>query len=166
MQAMIGTLTGTFHVSRRDTERFLDENLGVKVSLGTISNTEAIVSAALAAAHAEAHEHVWRAPVRNVDETGHAGPDGKTAWVVSTPQAIHVGLDRSRASLVKVVDVDVGVIGSDRYAVYNIVSPDRRQLCWAACGSRLPGPRRRRRRARSRRSNAADDGARGAAWLE
>ena len=42
---------------------------------------------------------------------------------MSTPQAtcIHVGLDRSRASLLKVVDVDV--IGSDRYTVYNIVSP-------------------------------------------
>ena len=133
MQAMIATLTGSFHVSRRDTERFLDENLGVKVSLGTVSNTEAVVSEALADAHAEAHAHVWQAPVRNVDETSHAGPEGKTAWVVSTPQVacIHVGLDRSRASLAKVVDVDVGVIGSDRYAVYNVVAAERRQLCWA-----------------------------------
>jgi transposase len=101
MQAMVATLTGSFHVSRRDAERFLDENLGMKVSLGTISNTEGIVSEALAAAHAEAHEHVKQAPVKNVDETGHAGPKGKTAWVASTPQAtcIKVGLDRSRASL-------------------------------------------------------------------
>jgi transposase len=133
MQAMVATLTGSFHVSRRDAERFLDENLGMKVSLGTISNTEGIVSEALAAAHAEAHEHVKQAPVKNVDETGHAGPKGKTAWVASTPQAtcIKVGLDRSRASLEGFIDVNVGVIGSDRYAVYNSVEPGRRQLCWA-----------------------------------
>lgn len=133
MQAMVATLTGTFHVSRRDAERFLDENLGMKVSLGTISNTEAVVSDALVDAHAEALAHVRSAPVKNVDETGHAGPHGKTAWVCSTPQAacIRVGLDRSRASLDTFIDVDVGVIGSDRYAVYNSIDPRRRQLCWA-----------------------------------
>ena len=133
MQAMVATLTGSFHISRRDAERFLDENLGMKVSLGTISNTEAVVSEALAAAHAEAHAHVRQAPVKNVDETGHDGPQGKTAWVGSTPQAtcIQVGLDRSRASLETFIDVNVGVIGSDRYAVYNSVDPGRRQLCWA-----------------------------------
>lgn len=133
MQAMVATLTGSFHVSRRDAERFLEENLGMKVSLGTISNTEAVVGAALARAHAEALEHVRRAPVKNVDETTHAGPEGKTAWVVSTPQAtcIKVGLDRSRASLESFIDIDVGVIGSDRYAVYNSIAPERRQLCWA-----------------------------------
>ena len=82
----------------------------MKVSLGTISNTEGIVSEALAVAHVEAHEHVKQAPVKNVDETGHAGPEGKTAWVASTPQAtcIKVGLDRSRASLEGFIDVNVG----------------------------------------------------------
>lgn len=134
MQAMVASLTGTYQLSRRDAERFLDENFGMKVSLGTVSNTEAVVSEALKPAWEEARDHVREAPVKNVDETGHASPEGKTAWAASTKEAVCVqlGLDRSRKSLHALLGDDVkGIVGSDRYVVYDELDPTRRQLCWS-----------------------------------
>lgn len=132
-QAFIASLTGAYQMSRRDAERFLAENLGLKISLGTVSSTEAVVSEALAPAWEQAREHVRAAPIKNIDETTHAGPDGKTAWVGSTPEAacLQVGLDRSRASLVAFVGLAIGIFGTDRYVVYDCIPTARRQLCWA-----------------------------------
>ncbi|MDP2343443.1 MAG: transposase [Deltaproteobacteria bacterium] len=132
-QAIIASLTGAYQMSQRDAERFLAENLGLKLSLGSVSNTEAVVSEALAPALNEAREHVRAAPVKNVDETKHARPEGKTAWVGSTPEAacLQVGLDRSRASLIAFLGMIIGIVGTDRYAVYDALAADRRQLCWA-----------------------------------
>jgi transposase len=135
-QAFIASLTGAYQLSRRDAVRFLAENLGLKVSLGTVSNTEAAVSEALAPAWEQAREHMRAAPMKNLDETTHAGPEGRTAWVGSTPEAtcLQVGLDRSRVSLVAflgVIGLATGIIGTDRYLVYDCIPTARRQLCWA-----------------------------------
>ena len=63
LMALIALLTGAYHLSRRNTVALLDDVLGVKLSLGTISNVESRVSDALAPAHAEARSVPSHNPV-------------------------------------------------------------------------------------------------------
>lgn len=134
-QALVATLTGTFQLSRRDAERFFGEVLGIDISLGTISNTEAIVSDALAPAQKEALTHVRHAPVKGVDETGHKNAgERSTTWIGTTPEvaAFRVGVHRDTDALIALLgDNPLGVVNTDRYAVYNILHREQRQLCWA-----------------------------------
>jgi transposase len=133
-QALVATLTGAFQMSRREAEKFLAEVMGIDISLGTVSNTEAVVSDALAPAWAEAKEAVQTAPVKHVDETGNkrAGQHN-TSWIASTPlvAVFLLGATRDRQAFLDFVGAGADITVTDRYAVYDVLPPDRRQLCWA-----------------------------------
>jgi transposase len=70
LAAMMSYLVGRHHLSRRGVQEFVEDALGVPVSLGTVGALGRQTAAALAAAHDEAGEAVRTAPARNVDETG------------------------------------------------------------------------------------------------
>lgn len=134
-QALSATLTGGFHLSRRDTEKLLGEVMGLDVSLGTVSNTEKVVSLAIEPAYDEVKGHIDAAPVKHVDETGvsRAGVH-HTAWALSTPQAVLLRLGQTRGR--KAFDLlrgprDDDVFVTDRYVVYDKIPAQRRQLCWS-----------------------------------
>lgn len=134
-QALVATLTGTFQLSRREAELFLHEVMGIDISLGTVSATEKIVSDALAPVREEALALLRKQEVAGVDETTHkrAGVRG-TTWVGTSRHvaAFIAGARRARDVFFQLFGTDfAGVVSTDRYVVYDVIPPARRQLCWA-----------------------------------
>ena len=70
LTASMSFLSGVLHASKRGIEEFVETVCGVPIALGTISNLEQEMSAALADAHAEAQKAVQEADSKHVDETG------------------------------------------------------------------------------------------------
>jgi transposase len=62
--------TGAYHLSKRTTQRVLDELFGVSSCGGTLANLEHTTVAALAQPVAEARADVQAQPVAYLDETG------------------------------------------------------------------------------------------------
>ena len=135
LTAAITYLSGARHDSKRGVEEVVETLFGVPVSLGAVAAAEQEMSAALAAAHAEAVAAVRAAPVKNVDETGWKRA-GRLCWlwagVIRTATCFQVharrGFDGLRALL---GDDPEGVVVSDRWAAYNRLAVRDRQLCWA-----------------------------------
>jgi hypothetical protein len=66
---LIALLTGVYHVSRLNTAALLEDVLGVRLSLGGVSNVEGKMTDALGAAHDEALTCVRHARVKHLDAT-------------------------------------------------------------------------------------------------
>ncbi len=134
-QAMVGLLAGTYHMSNRGIEEYLEDAFGLKVSLGTVSNTEARVSEALEEPVEELKDHVKDQPVVGADETGWKQA-GKKAWmwVATTTTACVFLIRKSRGGEVAkelLGELFAGILVSDRWGGYNWVDKTRRQLCMA-----------------------------------
>ena len=67
---LVALLTGRYRQSKRMVREFLEEVFQIPMALGSVSRSEALVSEALAAPCAEAHEAAKAAPWANIDETG------------------------------------------------------------------------------------------------
>src|SRR5713101_4609303 len=78
--ALVGTLTGAYRLSKRLVQELLNDVCGLKVSLGTISRTEEMVSCALEQVTIEAKDYVRGARVAHCDETGHK-EKGEKQWM-------------------------------------------------------------------------------------
>jgi len=133
--AVVALLTGKYHLSKRQVEEILADLLGTAVSLGTVSNTEARVSDALAKPVEEAKTFVQQQAVAHADETGHK-VGGKKAWVwVAATISVSVFLVRfSRGAEVAkelLGEQFRGWLVSDRWHAYTWIEVLRRQLCWA-----------------------------------
>jgi transposase len=133
--AVVALLSGTFHLSKRLIKDFFALILGLELSLGTVSNTEARVSRALEQPVEEARSFVQRQPVVNGDETGHKQA-GKPAWVwvAATPLVCAFLIRASRKTEVAkelLGEAFRGLLISDRYSGYNWIDTLCRQLCWA-----------------------------------
>lgn len=132
--AFIAAMTGVIKASRRSTQEFLEQVLGIPISLGSTSELEREVSDALAEAHEEVGEAVREASRKNVDETSWKKAGKKQwLWVAATTTlaffVIHErrGRDGFAALLGKVK----GMITTDRWHVYATVKNRFRQICWA-----------------------------------
>ena len=134
-QAMVGLLASKYHMSNRGIEEYLEDAFGLKVSLGTVSNTEARVSEALEEPVEELKDHVKDQPVVGADETGWKQA-GKKAWmwVATTATACVFLIRESRGGEVAkelLGELFSGILVSDRWGGYNWVDQTRRQLCMA-----------------------------------
>jgi transposase len=69
--ALVATLTGAYRLSQRLVQELLHDVCGMKLSLGAVSKTEDVVSAALLSITEEAKAYVQQAPVVHCDEAGH-----------------------------------------------------------------------------------------------
>ncbi len=135
LTATIAFLSGAMHLSKRKIEETVETVLGAPIALGTVSNLEQEMSAALADAHADAQQAVQEAPAKNVDETGWKQAGAKrwlwgaaTAFVacfVIAPTRGALGLTALLGDRIK------GIISSDRWSVYGQLKLGLRQLCWA-----------------------------------
>jgi transposase len=136
LTGVIGYLTGDQGLSKRGVEEVVEHVFGVPIALGTVANLEREVSAALAAAHAEATAAVRAAPVKNVDETGWK-ENGRKRWLwLAATRLVAVFVVhpwRNRSALESLLGRDfLGILCSDRWVVYNEwPDPFDRQLCWA-----------------------------------
>jgi transposase len=132
---LMSYLVGRHHLSRRGVREFVEDALGVPISLGTVGALEQQTAAALAAAHDEAGEAVRTAPVRNVDETGWKQAGQKRwLWAAATATvAFFVIHARRNWEGLKALlgEAITGVVCSDRWGTYNRLSPEQRQVCWA-----------------------------------
>lgn len=122
-------------VSLRGVQEIVSTAFGVELSLGTLSNLEREVSAALAEPRREVIGEVRAAAVKRADETGWKEKGRRRwLWVVGTPHyaafAIHDkrGVDGLRTLLGETFS---GVLVSDRWSAYGGWSLPDRQVCWA-----------------------------------
>jgi transposase len=135
LTATLSYLSGVMHASKRGIEQFVETVLQVPIALGTVSNLEQEMSAALAAAHAEAQQAVQQAPAKNVDETGWKQA-GARRWLWGAATALVVCFvispSRGAAGLAALLGKKIkGIISSDRWSVYAKLRLGQRQLCWA-----------------------------------
>ena len=133
--AVVAVLTGKYHLSKRQAAELLKDLLGLEVSVGTISNTEGRVSAALERPVEEAKTYVQQQAVVHADETGHKVA-GKKAWVwTAVTELVAVFLIRTTRGAVAAKELlgetFKGILVSDRWSGYGWVPVKRRQLCWA-----------------------------------
>jgi transposase len=78
--ALVGTLAGQFHLTQRKVQDVLSHIMGIRFSLGTVSQAHGLVSQALAAPVAQLHAELQHAPVCHADETRHQS-HGHTMWM-------------------------------------------------------------------------------------
>src|SRR5262249_24981500 len=135
LAATMSYLVGRHHLSRRGVREYVEDALGVPVSLGTVGALERPTAAALASAHDEAGEAVRAAAAKNVDETGwkQAG-DRRWLWAAATATVAFfvIHARRNREGLKALLgEAIAGVVCSDRWGTYNRLPPDQRQVCWA-----------------------------------
>jgi transposase len=135
LAATLSYLTGRHHLSQRGLEELAEDVYDVPLSLGTVGHLAEQASAALAPAHAEAVQAVRQAEVKNVDETGWKLA-GARCWLwaaaTATVAAFVIHARRSAAGLRALLgDTIQGIVGSDRWSVYQQLDVDRWQICWA-----------------------------------
>lgn len=133
VQALVGLLTGVYHLSKRKVERLFEDVFGLEISLGSIPACEAAVSQALAVPVQEAREYVRRAPVVYADETGwRQGNRRAWLWVAATSlvTVFLVHARRGRDAARELLGDFKGVLVSDRWNAYRYFK-GLRQLCWA-----------------------------------
>jgi transposase len=134
LSALIVLLTGVYHLSRRNTAALLDDVLGVKLSLGSVSNVEGKMTGALGLAHVEALGCVQRAHVKHLDATSWSR-SGQTSslWTYASRLATaFVITARATAETVQaVVGCMRGTLVSDRGSQFGFWAMEQRQICWA-----------------------------------
>jgi transposase len=132
--ALIGLLTGTFRVSRRNAVTLLSDVLALPLSLGALSEAEQRISEAVAPAVEEAIEFAQAQPVKHVDATSwsQAGQP-RTLWTLSTTlvTVFAITLDGTRGAVQRLLGTMRGVLVSDRATVFLFWSMGCRQICWA-----------------------------------
>jgi transposase len=134
LSALIVLLTGVYHLSRRNTAALLDDVLGVKLSLGSVSNVEGRMTEALGPAHREALACVQRARVKHLDATSwcRSGAPSSLWTFASRLATVFVITARATKKTVQaVVGRMRGTLVSDRGSQFGFWAMDRRQICWA-----------------------------------
>jgi transposase len=133
--AFLAACTGYYYLSRRQTQEVASGLVGVRLSLGAVSDAEQTVSAAVAAPTAEAAEHIKEQRSAHADETGwRIGKAKAWLWTAVTRSVAVFVVAGSRGSDVAkqlLGEAFAGFLHSDRWCGYAWVSVVRRQLCWA-----------------------------------
>lgn len=134
LSSIVAMLTGTYHLSRRQTRRLFHELFRIKISLGTISAIERRMSAALAPVYAEAQDIADAAPIKHTDGTGwrQAGR-ALQLWTVATPtvSVFSIVTNGAAATLRSLFGRIKGILISDRATALNFWAMKRRQICWS-----------------------------------
>ncbi|MDO9201805.1 MAG: IS66 family transposase, partial [Hydrogenophaga sp.] len=133
--ALVGTLSGQFHLTQGKIQRLLEQVMGLKFSIGTISMAHGHVAQALTEPVRQLQMHLRREPVRHADETRHKNHNHTMwTWTQVCNWGAHFRLDPSRGQVAAkelLGEQPQGVIVSDRYAGYHFIDLQQRQVCWA-----------------------------------
>lgn len=138
--ASMSLLVGKYRLSKRLVCQVLSDLGGVQVSVGSVSNLEQQMSAALQSPVEQARQYVRNAEVVNADETGwlEGVKDRRAArawlWVVATTLVVvfQIALSRGRHVIQQLLGKDfVGWLITDRWSAYDWYDPGLRQLCWS-----------------------------------
>jgi transposase len=131
----IALLLADYRLSRREVKRLLEEFFNLKLSVGTISNAERLVSDALKAPYDEIAKSVQASDYMHLDETSHVR-SGQLEWLwIATGQDktfFKITDNRAQSSAKLILGEGyLGMIITDRYGAYNWLPPKQRQYCWA-----------------------------------
>ena len=135
LMSLVATLTGAFHLAKRDVQQLLKDIYGVDICEGSVINIEERVSHSLRDVYERIHHFVvHNLLTKHFDETSWRDRGkNSTVWVASTRDAVCFRIDprRNREAFHKIAGIFNGApIVTDRYAVYNkITSPH--QYCLA-----------------------------------
>jgi len=132
--AVITLLLGVYGLSRRDVAELARDLFGLPISVGGVVGCQKIGAQALAPAHAQAQAQIPKAPVKYADETGwRLGNLYACLWVVVAPTVtlFRIQAERSRDAAKRVLGKVRGLLGTDRYSVYDYWPMRMRQFCWA-----------------------------------
>ena len=130
----IALLNGAYRMSLRQVQDYLRLRWQLAFSLGAISESQGRLKAWLAPLHEQIGRAVRRAPVAHADETVHYHHSVRAwLWVLCSGPLVyfmsHFG--RGKTAARELLGDFKGVAVTDRYAAYNDLPPERRQLCWA-----------------------------------
>jgi transposase len=132
--ALSTMLVADGHMSRRKVVGVLRDVFGIAISLGALSESEAIVSAAVAPAVEEARVHALAEHVKHVDATSwsQAGAS-KSLWVLATAAVtvFTIACDATRDTLRTWITRVQGILVTDRGTQFGFWAMVRRQICWA-----------------------------------
>ncbi len=134
LSSLIVLLTGVYHLSRRNTVALLQDLLGVKLSLGSVSNVEGRMTEVLRPAHDEALSCVRQARVKHLDATSwsRAGESSSLWTFASRLATAFVITAGATAEKVKAVVGRLrGTLVSDRGPQFGFWAMEQRQICWA-----------------------------------
>lgn len=141
--AMVALLSSMYRHSQRMVQKAMAEIFNITISLGTVNKLRMEASRAVENAVAEAKIYIQQADVVGADETSFVqgnidGCNQKNSqawlWVAVTPLVtfFQITLTRCTDSAKNLLgEAFSGMLTSDRYASYNWVDLERRQLCWA-----------------------------------
>lgn len=133
--ALVGTLAGQFHLTQRKVQAVLEHIMGMRFSLGAVSQAHGLVAQGLAAPVQQLQHQLRHAPVCHADETRHQSHAHTLwTWVQASDWGVKFSIDASRgqntAKAILGARPDF-VLVSDRYAAYNYIPLQQRQVCWA-----------------------------------
>ena len=133
VHAIVATLTGSYHLSRRKTASLLSDLMGLTISLGAVSDIEARVSKSLEAAVADAWERVSGDEVKHSDGTSWYQCGVLVAlWTIATAAVtVFKIVATGDGKTLKLLLGDAGTLVSDRATALKFWAMHRRQICWA-----------------------------------
>jgi len=136
LQALVSMMCGRFRLSRRETQAFLHEVMGILMSLGSVQACCESTSAAIAQTHAALHEAVKAAASAHADETGYGKCGEKRMWLwVAVTQTIELFLlqpGRGGEQAKALLGEDfAGILHRDRWTGYKHLLKALHQFCWA-----------------------------------
>lgn len=128
VMALFSTLTGLFHLAKREAILLIKELYDVDISLGSSSNIEERVADALDPVCVRIHRFILTGPFcKHCDETGwRSNGKRRYVWVISCEKAAYYQVDpsRSREAFERVTGkpaAELEKVVSDRYGVYGVI---------------------------------------------
>lgn len=132
--ALCGLVVADCNVSRRKVRELLHHLLGIRVSLGALSESEETTNDAVAPAVDEARLHALGERVKHVDATSWSCAGAyRCLWTMATAAVtvFFIATDGTRATLETWISKARGVLVTDRGTQFGFWAMKRRQICWA-----------------------------------
>jgi len=136
LMGLVATLTGVFHLAKREAIILIKALYGVDIGIGSVTNIEERTSAALDPFYQQVHTHVMKSNLcKHFDETSWRDQGRRHfVWLASCQDAAFYMIDRHRniEAFQKLVRQDVKEFAAvtDRYGVYNLLGV-KHQYCLA-----------------------------------
>lgn len=139
--ALCGLVVADCNVSRRKVRELLHHLLGIRVSLGALSESEETTNDAVAPAVDEARLHALGERVKHVDATSWSCAGAyRCLWTMATAAVtvFFIATDGTRATLETWISKARGVLVTDRGTQFGFWAMERRQICWAHLLRKVP----------------------------
>jgi transposase len=131
----VALLHGRYRISDREIPQLLHDFFKLPLSLGSVVDLQHSCSQSLAPVYSAIQTAMQQQPHINMDETGWKEA-GKRRWLwvmVSTVATLFLVASSRGGKVITTLlgDAFDGIVSSDRLKSYQVLSVERRQVCWA-----------------------------------